>query len=55
MGLGYEKTVGERGGGDLSRIVRFEMIDGSRIKFLNDVWRGDQTLKVAFLVLFSIP
>jgi hypothetical protein len=31
------------------------MRDGSRIKFLNDVWRGDQTLKVAFLVLFSIP
>jgi len=50
-GVGVCKNI--RRGWD-SRFVRFEVGDGSRIKFWHDVGGGDQTLKEAFSVLFSI-
>lgn len=44
----------KRGWGDFSKLVRFEVGDGSRIKFWYDVWCENQTLKVAFMMLFNI-
>jgi hypothetical protein len=34
--------------------VRFDVRDGSKIRFWCDVWCGDHTLKEAFPVLFGI-
>jgi hypothetical protein len=34
--------------------TRFEMKDGSKIRFWHDQWRGNVTLKEAFLDLFGI-
>jgi hypothetical protein len=39
---------------EFSRFNIFEVGDGSEIRFWRNVWCGDQTLKVAFLMLFSI-
>ena len=33
---------------DFSRFVKFEVGDGSKIRFWHDVWCGDQTLKEGF-------
>jgi hypothetical protein len=33
---------------------RFELGDGSKIKFWDDVWCGEMTLKEDFLVLYDI-
>ena len=33
--------------------LQFEVGDGSKIKFWNDLWRGDFPLKKAYLELFS--
>jgi hypothetical protein len=40
--------------GVFSRFIRFEMEDGSKIRFWYDLWCGGQPLKEAFLGLFSI-
>jgi hypothetical protein len=40
--------------GDFSRFVRFEVWNKAKIHFWHKVWYGDQTLKEAFPVLFSI-
>jgi hypothetical protein len=37
-----------------SKFIRFEVGDGTRIRFWHDVWCGDQPLKESFLVLFHI-
>jgi hypothetical protein len=44
----------QEGGGELSSHTRFEVGDGSKIRFWYDVWCGDQALKITFLDLFSI-
>lgn len=43
-----------RGWSDFSRFVRFEVVDGSRIRFWYDMWFGEMNLKEAFQVLFGI-
>jgi hypothetical protein len=43
-----------KGWGEFSSHIRFEVGDGSNIRFLHDVWCGDQALEVAFLNLFSL-
>jgi hypothetical protein len=52
-GLGCGKPLGV-GLGVFSRFIRFEMEDGSKIRFWYDLWCGGQPLKEAFLGLFSI-
>ena len=34
--------------------ARFELGDGSKIKFWHDVWCGEKAFKEAFLILYSI-
>jgi hypothetical protein len=43
-----------RGWEEFLRYIRFEAGDGSKISLFRDVRCGDQSLKVAFLKLFSI-
>jgi hypothetical protein len=40
--------------GEFTQFVRFKAGDGSKIKFWQDVWCGDQSLKSVFPELFSI-
>jgi hypothetical protein len=51
--VGVWKNI-RRGWSDFSRFVRFEVVDGSRIRFWYDMWFGEMTLKEAFQVLFGI-
>jgi hypothetical protein len=44
----------QEGWEEFSSHTRFEVGNGSKIRFWHDVWCGDQTLKVAFLELLSI-
>jgi hypothetical protein len=37
-----------------SSLVRYEVGDGTKIRFWHDLWCGDQTLKESFQELFSI-
>jgi hypothetical protein len=34
--------------------VRYEVEDGSKVRFWHDVWHGEQPLKFSFLELFFI-
>jgi hypothetical protein len=43
-----------RGWGVFSRFVRYEVGDGTKIRFWHDLWCGDQPLKESFSELFSI-
>lgn len=52
-GIGLWKNI-RRGWGEFSRFVRFEVRDESKIRFWQDVWCGDQTLKTSFPVLFNV-
>jgi hypothetical protein len=42
------------GGQFFFRFVRYEVGDGSKIKFWHNLWCGDLHLKVTFSELFSI-
>jgi hypothetical protein len=53
FGVGVWKYV-RREWGVFSRFVRYEVGDGSTIKFSHDLWCGDEPLKVTFSELFSI-
>ena len=44
----------EGGWKEFSKFTRFKMGDGSKISFCHDVWCGKQSLKAAFLELYSI-
>jgi hypothetical protein len=50
--VGLWKNI-KRGWGEFSSHTRFEVDDGSKIRFWH-VWCEDQTLKVAFPELFRI-
>jgi hypothetical protein len=53
FGVGVWKFI--RNGWDFfSSFTRFDVGDGSRIKFWYDLWCGDTSLKVAFPNLFGI-
>jgi len=43
-----------RGWESFSKHVRYEVEDGSKKRFWNDVWCGDQPLKFSFSELFTI-
>lgn len=43
-----------RGWGEFSCHIRFEVGNGSKIRFWHDLWFGDQTLNVAFPKFFKI-
>jgi hypothetical protein len=52
MGWVCEKY--QEGLGEFSSHTRFEVGDGSKIRFWHDKWCGDQVLKDIFLDLYSI-
>ena len=55
LGLGYGKILrGVRGWRNFSSYVRFEVGDGSKIRFWHGMWREDMALEEAFLDLFGI-
>jgi hypothetical protein len=43
-----------RGAGGFANHTKFEVGDGSKIKFWNDKWWENQALKEAFPVLYSV-
>jgi hypothetical protein len=53
FGVGVWKHI-RRGWELFSKFIRFEVGDGTRIRFWQDVWCGDQPLKESFPVLFRI-
>jgi hypothetical protein len=53
FGVGVWKHI-RRGWELFSKFIRFEVGDGTRIRFWQDVWCGDQPLKESFSVLFRI-
>ena len=53
FGVGVWKTLGG-GGGLFSRFVKYKVRDGSKIRFLHDLWCGDHPLTASFLELFGI-
>jgi len=52
-GVGLWKYI-KKGWSLFCRHTRFELGDGSKIKFWDDVWCGEMTLKEAFLALYGI-
>ena len=44
----------KRGWSFVSSHTRFDLGDGSKIRFWDDVWCGDTSLKVAFSILYNI-
>lgn len=52
LGLGGGKMLA--GLEEFYRFIRFDVGDGSKIKFWYDVWCGDQALTAGFLELYSI-
>jgi hypothetical protein len=53
FGVGDWKHI-RRGWELFSKFIRFEVGDGTRIRFWQDVWCGDRPLKESFPVLFRI-
>jgi hypothetical protein len=52
-GVGLWKNI-RRGWSLLYSLTRFDLGDGSKIRFWDNVWCGESPLKVAFPVLFDI-
>jgi len=52
-GVGLWKYI-KKGWSLFCRHTRFELGDGSKIKFWDDVWCGEMTLKEAFMALYGI-
>jgi hypothetical protein len=52
-GMGLWKNI-ERNCGKLSSYTRFELEDGSKVRFWHDRWCGDKALKEAFPNLYGI-
>ena len=52
-GVNFWKFI-RRGWLTFSRFLQFDVGDGTKVKFLQDVWCDDCPLKVAFSELFSI-
>jgi hypothetical protein len=52
-GVGLWKNIRE-GWGTICRHIRFQVGDGSKVRFWHDLWCGDMTLKDAFPILFGI-
>jgi hypothetical protein len=51
--VGVLKNI-RRGCGVFSRFVRFEVGDGSKIRFWQHIWCDDQTLKAYFPALLNV-
>jgi hypothetical protein len=52
-GVGLWKNI-KRGWEQFCNYTRFEVGDGSKVKFWHDLWCGDMALKDAFLVIINI-
>jgi hypothetical protein len=52
-GVGVWKHI-RRGWECFSKFIKFEVGDGSQISFWQDIWCGDQLLKVSYLELYRI-
>jgi hypothetical protein len=52
-GVGLWKYI-KRGWRIFSSHIRFDLGDGMRIRFWDDVWCGEVCLKIAFPVLYNI-
>jgi hypothetical protein len=53
FGVGVWKHI-RRGWKFFSKFIKFEVGDGTQIRFWQDVWCGDQPFKESFPVLFRI-
>jgi hypothetical protein len=53
FGVGLWKNI-RRGWEKFSSHTRFEVGDGSKVRFWHDLWCGDMALKEAFLDLYGI-
>jgi hypothetical protein len=42
------------GVGSLSKFVRYEVGDGSKVRFWHDLWCGEQPLNISYLDLCSV-
>jgi hypothetical protein len=52
-GVGVWKSL-RIGWEDISKLVKYEVRDGSMVWFWHDLWCGEQPLKFYFLELFTI-